>query len=150
MNNGGLFGERDGWYEPSFNDAGWRRVALPDRWAPDGVPPGVGWYRTVFTLDLPRGSRRSRLGFGSPTTRDNDYEALIFLNGWMMGRYANGQDPQHLFYLPEGMLNPRGANSLAIAVLSHGIRRFWRRAGARSRYRPTGATAGPISLSAAP
>jgi beta-galactosidase len=119
LNNGGLFGERTGWYEPGFNDSKWRRIALPDRWSVRGVPPGVGWYRTSFRLTLPHGADVP-IGLRISDSARYRYEALIFLNGWMMGRYANDIGPQHLFYLPEGVLRARGRNVLAIAVLSHG------------------------------
>ena len=119
MNTGGLFGERSGWYLPAFDDHAWRPVSLPDRWSSDRVPPGVGWYRTSFTLHLPRGVDIP-VGLRVTDATRQPYEALIFLNGWMMGRYANDVGPQHLFYLPEGILQPRARNVLAIAVISHG------------------------------
>src|SRR5207244_1013442 len=54
-NASGLTGERDGWYEPRFDDSQWTKVQLPD----DGrIPAGaVGWYRTNFTIKLPRDVR---------------------------------------------------------------------------------------------
>ncbi|HEY5187800.1 MAG TPA: beta galactosidase jelly roll domain-containing protein, partial [Solirubrobacteraceae bacterium] len=119
LNNGGLYGERAGWYQPGFNDSAWRGVTLPDRWVSRGLPPGVGWYRTSFALHLPA---KTDIPIGLRLTDDpaQSYEALIFLNGWMVGRYANDLGPQHLFYLPSGVLDQNGENTLAIAVLSHG------------------------------
>jgi beta-galactosidase GanA len=119
MNTGGLFGERHGWYLPGHDDRHWRSVKLPDRWAADHIPPGVGWYRTSFRLHLPAGVDVP-IGLRISDHTHSAYEALIFLNGWMMGRYANNVGPQHLFYLPEGILRPRGRNVLAIADISHG------------------------------
>ena len=29
LNNGGLYGERSGWYRPQFDDRGWAEVTLP-------------------------------------------------------------------------------------------------------------------------
>ena len=119
MNTGGLFGERNGWTLPAFGDAGWAPVTLPDRWSARSVPPGVSWYRDHFGLRLPRGVDVP-VGLRITDATKQPYEALIFLNGWLMGRYANDLGPQHLFYLPQGILIPRGANTLAIAVISHG------------------------------
>jgi beta-galactosidase len=119
MNTGGLFGERHGWYLPQFDDRQWRPVRLPHRWSADDLPPGVGWYRAGFTLRLPTGVDVP-IGLRITDTTLNPYEAVIFLNGWMLGRYANNLGPQHLFYLPEGVLRPRGRNVLAVAVISHG------------------------------
>jgi beta-galactosidase len=119
LNNGGLYGERNGWYEPGFNDSSWRAVTLPDRWSARGVPPGVGWYRASFRLALPPGTDIP-VGVRITDPTAQPYEALIFVNGWMMGRYANPLGPQHLFSVPAGVLNVQGTNSVAIAVLSHG------------------------------
>jgi beta-galactosidase len=38
----------------------------------------------------------------------------------MIGRYANTLGPQHLFSVPEGILDHHGRNTIAIAVLSRG------------------------------
>jgi hypothetical protein len=46
------------------------------------------------------------------------YRALLFVNGWQLGRYANDVGPQHVFPIPEGVLDPRGTNTIAIAVWS--------------------------------
>lgn len=48
------------------------------------------------------------------------YRVQIFLNGWNMGQYVNDVGPQHTFVLPNGILRTRGANTLALAVLSDG------------------------------
>jgi beta-galactosidase GanA len=119
LNNGGLYGERFGWYEPGFDDSSWKALRLPDRWSARHVAPGVGWYRTSFTLHLPAGVDVP-LGLRISDSARYAYEALIFVNGWMMGRYANNLGPQHLFYMPAGVLNDEGRNVIAIAVLSHG------------------------------
>ena len=38
------------------------------------------------------------------------------MNGWLIGRYVNNVGPQHQFYVPAGILNDHGPNTLAIAV----------------------------------
>jgi hypothetical protein len=45
---------------------------------------------------------------------------LIFLNGWNLGQYIADVGPQHTFVLPNGILNPNGQNTLALAVTSDG------------------------------
>lgn len=119
MNNGGLFGERAGWYQPRFDDSSWKAVSLPDRWPDGAATPGVGWYRTSFQLSLPSGAD---VPIGLRITDDpkRSYEALIFVNGWMMGQYVNDVGPQRLFYLPDGVIDPHGRNVIAIAVIAHG------------------------------
>lgn len=119
LNNGGLDGERAGWTLPGYPDR---------RWAPAEVPtttaaPGTTWYRTGFTLDVPRGHDASLgLTIGDPAVprSGGHYRALVFLNGWNLGQYIADVGPQHTFVLPTGILNPHGPNTLALAVTSDG------------------------------
>jgi beta-galactosidase GanA len=111
LNNGGLYGERAGWSLPGYPDAGWSRVSLPDT----GTAPGVSWYRTNFALDVPAGTDAS-LGLTITDPAPEAYRAQIFVNGWNLGLYLGGVGPQHTFALPNGILDPRGRNTVAIAV----------------------------------
>ena len=111
MNTGGLFGERAGWSLPGFPDTAWQNVTLP---ASDPTP-GVSWYRTTVTLDLLKGQDTS-LGLKITDAATRHYRALIFVNGWQLGRYINDTGPQHDFPIPNGILKPNGSNSIAIAV----------------------------------
>jgi beta-galactosidase GanA len=109
LNTGGLYGERAGWSLPNYPDGSWSTVTLPT----SDTTPGVSWYRTTAALDLPRGQDTS---VGITVTDDpaRRYRALIFVNGWQVGQYINY--PQHSFPVPNGVLNPHGRNSIAIAV----------------------------------
>jgi beta-galactosidase len=111
FNDGGLYGERAGWFLPGYPDGDWKPVALPAN-----VPgAGVTWYRSGFRLALPENQDTSvGLEIGDQPSRH--YRALIFVNGWMMGQYINDLGPQHSFPVPNGILNPRGENTVAIAV----------------------------------
>ena len=115
LNNGGLYGERSGWYLPGFPDQRWAGVSLPN----SDPRPGVAWYRTTFRLQVPRGVDAS-LGLTISDDPAKSYRAQIFLNGWNVGQYVNNVGPQHTFVLPTGILDPRGENTLAIAVLADG------------------------------
>ena len=115
LNNGGLYGERAGWYLPGFDDRGWAAVALPG----SSTRPGVSWYRTTFRLSVPPGLDAS-LGLSITDAPAKSYRAQIFLNGWNVGQYVNNVGPQSTFVLPGGLLQPRGENTLAIAVLADG------------------------------
>jgi beta-galactosidase GanA len=115
LNNGGLYGERSGWYLPGFPDRHWADVSLPST----DPRPGVAWYRTTFRLDLPRGVDAS-LGLTISDDPAKAYRAQIFLNGWNVGQYVNNVGPQHTFVLPAGLLDQSGENTLAIAVLADG------------------------------
>jgi aryl-phospho-beta-D-glucosidase BglC (GH1 family) len=116
MNASGLYGERNGWYEPGFDDGSWGTVTLPDNWSTRSVSVPVAWYRTHFTLQLPA-DQSTPVGLVVPHASD---KAVIWLNGWLIGRYWEQQGPQHEFYLPQGVLNPNGDNVLAIAVWNRG------------------------------
>ncbi|MGW0424889.1 beta-galactosidase [Streptomyces sp. NPDC003015] len=108
---GGLYGERAGWSLPGYPDAKWNRVNLPTT----DTRPGVSWYRTDATLDLPRGQDTS-LGLTFADDPARKYRATIFVNGWQVGNYVNYLGPQHTFPVPNGILDPNGHNSIAIAV----------------------------------
>ncbi|HZR54368.1 MAG TPA: beta-galactosidase [Streptosporangiaceae bacterium] len=116
LNAGGLFGERNGWSLPGYPDRSWATVTLPHA---DGRP-GVAWYRTRFRLAVPDGVDAS-LGLTITDDPSKAYRALIFVNGWNLGQYINGVGPQTTFVLPTGILDPRGDNTLAIAVTSGGL-----------------------------
>jgi hypothetical protein len=115
MNNGGLYGEREGWHLPGYDHGSWQAVEFPraDR------RQGVTWYRTSFRLDVDPGVDAS-LGLVLDDDPDRAYRVQIFLNGWNMGQYINDVGPQHTFVLPNGILRTRGANTLALAVLADG------------------------------
>jgi beta-galactosidase GanA len=110
FNNGGLYGERAGWSLPGFPDRGWSRTSLPAK----EPTPGVSWYRTEFTLNLPRGQDTS-VGLRIDDDPARVYRAQLFVNGWNVGRYLNNVGPQHVFPIPAGILRADGRNTLAIA-----------------------------------
>ena len=110
FNNGGLYGEREGWSLPGFPDRRWRQTALPAA-APT---PGVTWYRTEFSLNLRPGQDTS-VGLRIDDDPKRVYRAQIFVNGWNVGRYLNNVGPQHVFVVPNGILRADGRNTIAIA-----------------------------------
>jgi len=113
MNSGGLFGERNGWHLTGYPDSGWSAVSLPHA----DTTPGVAWYRTTFPLDLPKG-QDVPIGIKFSDDASRHYRALIFVNGWQVGRYINDLGPQRSFPVPTGILRPNGTNTIAIAVWS--------------------------------
>ncbi|MCU7722805.1 beta-galactosidase [Actinoplanes sp. KI2] len=119
LNNGGLYGERNGWSLPGFRDRSWSTRSLPD----DSAISGTAWYRTTFDLHIPADVDASLgLTIGDPSVPHNSrhYRVLIFVNGWNMGQYIADVGPQHTFALPTGVLDPRGRNTVALAVTSDG------------------------------
>ena len=112
-NEGGLYGERNGWHLPGFPDNDWEDVNIPE----SENRTGVSWYRTTFDVNIPDGyDAPMSLRYKDDTkTR---YRTLLFVNGWNMGRYANDLGPQTQYYLPKGILNTQGKNTLAIGVVA--------------------------------
>ncbi len=115
FNNGGLFGERNGWSLPGYPTAGWTATSLPA----STPTPGITWYRTTVGLDLPTGQDVS-IGLQISDDKSRDYHLRIFVNGWHMGLYVNNVGPQTNFVVPNGILNTNGENTIAIASWSFG------------------------------
>ncbi|ESK87049.1 glycoside hydrolase family 35 protein [Moniliophthora roreri MCA 2997] len=111
LNEGGLFGERKGWHLPGFDSSTWESR---DELSLD-AEAGVGFFVTTFELDTPCGidimmSFVFEEEFGLP------YRALLFVNGWMMGKRVGNLGPQAKFPVHEGILNYHGMNTMAIAL----------------------------------
>lgn len=118
-NNGGQFGERMGWHLPAFDDHSWSTATLPAKQS----TAGTSWYRTSFELSVPR-EHDATIGvaFGDTSKPRSavSYRVLIFVNGWHMGQFIAHVGPQRVFPVPEGILNHRGRNTIALAVTTDG------------------------------
>ena len=111
LSTGGLYGERAGWSLPGYPDGNWKAVTLPTR----STRPGMSWYRDHVRLALPKGQDTS-VGLTFTDDPSRKYRAIIYVNGWMLGNYVNYVGPQHSFPIPNGILNPHGKNTIALAV----------------------------------
>jgi hypothetical protein len=109
-----------GWHLPGLPTGDWSTTAsIPDRQA----QAGTSWYRTDFDLAVPIDHDASiglSIGDRSALRSRGRYRVLIFLNGWNVGQFIAHVGPQRTFVLPNGILNPRGRNTLALAVTSDG------------------------------
>ena len=114
LNNGGLHGERAGYSLAGYPDRGWATVTLPRT---ESVP-GVAWYRTTVSLDLPA-DQDVPVGLRFTDDPNRRYRVLIFVNGWNLGQYLNNVGPQQVFTLPQGILRHHGQNTIALAVWSY-------------------------------
>jgi beta-galactosidase len=110
-NEGGLFGEREGWHLGRGGETGWKPATLPVA----SMAPGVTWYRTSVRLDVPAG-RDATLGLRFRDPPGSHYRATLFVNGWQFGNYVAELGPQHDFPIPEGVLDHHGDNRITIAV----------------------------------
>ncbi|KAK4236777.1 glycoside hydrolase [Achaetomium macrosporum] len=116
LNEGGLFAERKGYHQPG---------APTDSFA-EGSPmkgidePGVGFWTAELKLDIPKEQWDVPLSFEfpeiDPAGSGGRYRAVLWVNGFQFGRYISHIGPQTSFPVPEGILNYRGANSIAIAI----------------------------------
>ncbi|KAJ2913369.1 hypothetical protein MD484_g7048, partial [Candolleomyces efflorescens] len=99
LNEGGLYGERQGWHLPGFNTQGWIQrnlsAGLPDRAA------GIGFFVTTFKLDIPK-ELDVMLSFNFEEPLGQSYRAFLFVNGWMMGKRIANLGPQAKFPVHEG------------------------------------------------
>ncbi|KAI8140736.1 beta galactosidase [Fennellomyces sp. T-0311] len=111
-NEGGLYGERNGWHLPGFPDDDWEDATIPET----KNRTGVSWYRTTFEVNVPEGYDAPMSVRFKDDTKTR-YRVLLFVNGWQLGRYANDLGPQTQYYIPQGILNIKGENSMSIAVI---------------------------------
>lgn len=120
LNEGGLFVERQGLHLP-----GALAVSSPSSgavWKPskgpmtDGIPgPGIGFFGTEFTLNLPQGYDIP-LSFTFSNTTSQAYRVQLYVNGWQYGKFVSNVGPQTKFPVTEGILNYHGKNYLALSV----------------------------------
>jgi beta-galactosidase len=111
LNEGGLYAERQGWHQPSPPSSDWETSSPLD-----GVSQaGVGFYSTSFTLDFPQGYDIP-LYFAFGDSSGNSYRAQLYVNGYQYGTYVPQLGPQTEFPVPQGILNYRGENWVAITL----------------------------------
>ena len=88
LNEGGLFGEREGWHLPGFDASAWEARELSGG-LPDGKA-GVGFFVTTFELDVPEDTD-VLASFQFEETLGQPYRALLFVNGWQFGKVRTGR-----------------------------------------------------------
>uniref|UniRef100_A0A0W0G5J3 beta-galactosidase n=1 Tax=Moniliophthora roreri TaxID=221103 RepID=A0A0W0G5J3_MONRR len=113
LNDGGLFGQRKGWHLPGFDTSAWEskdELSLNSK-------AGVGFFVTTFELDTPTGTD-VMMSFQFEEELGLPYRALLFVNGWMMGKRVGNLGPQAKFPVHEGILDYHGTNTVAVALWS--------------------------------
>ena len=86
MNEGGFFGEHEGWHLPGFNISSWAERDLSEGLPGGGA--GVGFFATTFDLDFPRNTD-VLVSFQFETDNTQQYRALLFVNGWNFGKASS-------------------------------------------------------------
>ncbi len=81
--------------QPTYDDAGWRKLSLPHDWSIEGIPAstwasctgylpaGIGWYRKHFQISDQ--AARHYIYFEGVYNRSE-----VYLNGHLLGRRPNG------------------------------------------------------------
>ncbi|EPS37421.1 hypothetical protein H072_8897 [Dactylellina haptotyla CBS 200.50] len=96
-NEGGLYAERQG--SPL-----------------DGIKePGVAFYRSTFDLHVPEGVDYP-MAIQYSNSTGSYYRSQIYINGYQFGKYVNSIGPQTSFFVPQGILNYNGTNTIAISL----------------------------------
>ncbi len=73
---------------------------------------GVAMFETTVTLDVADPDNTPLA-----IKLDDSYsKANIYVNGWLMGRYWKEMGPQTSFFIPWGILDPKGRNHIAITI----------------------------------
>ncbi|KAL2002782.1 hypothetical protein VTN02DRAFT_5941 [Thermoascus thermophilus] len=113
LNEGGLYAERQGWHQPEPPSQQWKSGSPLD-----GISEaGVGFYTAAFDLDIPRGwDVPLYFTLGNDTAPPPPYRVQLYVNGYQFGKYVNNIGPQTSFPVPEGILNYRGTNWLAVSL----------------------------------
>ncbi|BCS19877.1 glycoside hydrolase family 35 protein [Aspergillus puulaauensis] len=116
LNEGGLFVERQGYTAPSppLTDAGF----TPGSPFTSTHGPGIWFYTSKFTLDLPseKWDIPLHFTFKNQTESLGNYRSLLYINGWQFGRYLSNIGPQSTFPVPEGILDYNGENWIGLVV----------------------------------
>lgn len=107
-NEDGLYAERIGAHFSGFDDSKWESGSPLEGFQ----GPGVKFYRTTITLDIPDGLDVP-LGFFLKIAKGSTARAEIFVNGWQFGKYVSDIGPQTMFPVFPGIIHLRGENTIA-------------------------------------
>ncbi|KAK4229542.1 glycoside hydrolase [Podospora fimiseda] len=121
LNEGGFFAERMGYHLPGAPHENFTDIATSPF---IGVNvPGVQFWTTEVELDIPSDRWDVPLAFqfgGDQPPPKAEYRLLLFVNGFQFGRYIPHIGPQTLFPVPEGILNYKGNNTIALLLWTTG------------------------------
>lgn len=120
MNEGGLYGERMGWFLPGFDPSGSPSAFNSTATPLDGITsPGVRFYTTTFHLNIDS-DLDAPLGVALSAPAGTVARVMIWLNGYQYGKFVPHLGPQSRFPVPPGVVNNRGVNTLAVSLWAQG------------------------------
>ncbi|KAH8887809.1 glycoside hydrolase family 35 protein [Thozetella sp. PMI_491] len=134
LNEGGLYAERQGLHQPLPRTTDWE-----SRSPLQGISSaGVGFFTADFDLNIPQGwdvplsfvfangTRSAANSTSNPSTAPfplrnstqpaGNYRAVLYVNGYQFGKLISHLGPQTQFPVPEGILNHRGKNTVALML----------------------------------
>lgn len=112
LNEGGLYAERQGFHQPQPPTQSWKSGSPFDGLS----APGIKFYSASFDLNIEKGwDVPLYFNFGN-TTSPAAYRAQLYVNGYQYAKYVSNIGPQTSFPVPEGILNYRGTNYLALSL----------------------------------
>ncbi|KAF2483799.1 glycoside hydrolase superfamily [Neohortaea acidophila] len=113
LNEGGVYAERHGYHLPKAPTSSWASGKPTD-----GLTQvGNRFYYATFDLDLPEGyDIPLSVVFSNGDNANSYYRVRMFINGWNFGKYVPNVGPQTNFPVPEGILNYRGTNYIALGL----------------------------------
>lgn len=112
-NEGGLYAERQGWHQPKPPSEHWQ-TSSPFTGLDKA---GVGFYSTSFHLDLPEGyDIPLSFVFSEDAAATTSYRVQLYVNGYLFGKFMPHIGPQTEFPVPQGILNYRGENWVALTL----------------------------------
>jgi len=112
LNEGGSFGEVQGWHLPGFDTSKWEIRSLRS----GRLQPGLGFFVTTFKLDIEEGLDVPMSFVFDKGMPGQTYRAYLFVNGWFVGKRIGYLGPQSKFPVHEGILDYHGINTLAILI----------------------------------
>jgi beta-galactosidase len=118
MNEGGLYGERMGWFLPGFDASSSPNFTSPSSASSPlfGLAKaGVRFYTTTFHLNIDS-DLDVPLGIELSATAGTVARVMIWVNGYQYGKYVPHIGPQTRFPVPPGVVNNRGSNTLALSL----------------------------------
>ncbi|MBN1416938.1 MAG: beta galactosidase jelly roll domain-containing protein [Bacteroidales bacterium] len=108
------------WASPSYNDADWDEIRVPDRWENQGYNDynGYAWYRKKFKMGDVQANTTYYLVFGRIDDAD-----VVYFNGKVLGKsgrfppdFETAADRRRNYVIPAGYLKENAENTIAVQV----------------------------------
>ena len=104
-------GQKQGWFEPNFNDGQWKPIQIGRTWESQGYEhDGFAWYRVQFDVKKEWLNKPVAIHFGAV-----DGEAWVYWNGKLLGHHK-GWDEPFSFPLEPKQIKTDEPNSVAVRV----------------------------------